>query len=143
MKLLWLATILLFYFCNGLATVAQEPGPLQTLERNIDNCGCFVYRSSAVNKQNLIFMTDELGEYMTRAWVNLGEGDLELKRISYIENDKGMTFVFEGQGIQVRFKGKITTPASESQEYHILRGKLTVRRGSKKEALVVYVRSGC
>ncbi len=121
----------------------QEIGVLRTLDRAIDHCAAFVYRTSDATNDDLILMTDDLGEYVTRAWVNLGKGDIELKKVSYHEDDKRLAFVFAGDDIEVRFEGNVTVPASESQEYSVLRGRISVKQGSRTETRVVYVHNGC
>jgi hypothetical protein len=122
---------------------AQTLELLQTIDRPIDGCAAFVYRTEAAANDDLILMTDDLGDHVTRAWVNLGHGDIELKKVSYREDEKNLAFVFEGGGIEVGFDGTVTVPASETQEYSVLRGSLTVTRGSRTETRVAYVHSGC
>ncbi len=122
---------------------AQTPELLQTIDRRIDGCAAFVYRTEAAANDDLILMTDDLGDYATRAWVNLGRGDVELKKVTYREGETSLAFTFEGAGIEVRFDGTLTVPASETQEYSVLRGPLTVKSGSRAETRVVYVLNGC
>jgi len=109
----------------------------------MDHCGFFAYRSSDTTTQNIILSTDELGEDVSCAWINFGQDDIVLKKVSYREDDTSIEFIFETQGIQVRFKGKIIVPATETQEYHVLRGQMSVKRGSQKKTFVVYAHSGC
>ena len=75
--------------------------------------------------------------------MNLGHRDVELKKVSYREDETTLAFAFEGPGIEVGFDGAVTVPASETQEYSVLRGPLTVKAGSRTETRVVYVHNGC
>jgi hypothetical protein len=144
MKFLVMLVYGLLSVSNGAIAEVQKPGiSLMALERDIDHCACFVYLGETAKKENLILMTDELGEDATQAWINLGNGDVELKKLSYHETDKVITFAFEKNGTWVSFTGKVISPSSESQEYHILSGKLLVRHGSKSKELNVLVHSGC
>lgn len=142
-KTIGLIVALLFCIGSGVAGAGQQPDILQRLERDLDHCGFFIFNSSATTEQILVFMTDDLGEGVTRAWINLGRGDVELRKVSYHEDDQGIQFLFAGEGMQVEFDGTIIVPASESQEYHVLRGKFTIKRGSTIESWVVSTHSGC
>jgi hypothetical protein len=142
MKSILLAGVILFIVGVNHAIAGQNI-VLHPIEKEIDGCACFVYRSSDTIRQNLVLMTDELGDSASRAWINLGRGDIELNVVSYLEDDKGIKFIFEGKGIHLKFDGIVTVPASESQEYHVLRGKLFINQGSNKMNWIVYAHSGC
>jgi hypothetical protein len=140
---LYLILGLLFVSNAALAGVEKQGLALMPLETEKNNCGVFVYPEKGDEKNHLIFATDELGEDVTRGWVNLGSGDVELKKVSYQKDNKGISFVFEGKGIRVSFKGSITSPSTETQEYDLLSGVLSVNQKSNKKQFQVVARIGC
>ena len=142
MKSILLSGVILFFVGVNQAISGQNI-VLHPIEKEMDGCACFVYSSSDTIRQNLVLMTNELGDSASRAWINLGRGDIELDVVSYNEDDKSIKFNFKGKGIVLRFDGIVTIPASDSQEYHVLRGKLFIDQGSNKMTWIVYAHSGC
>ncbi len=131
-------------FTSAASAKVQKQGlVVNALESEINNCGFFAYPEKGYEKNYLIFATDMLGQDVARAWVNLGNGDIELKKISYQEDEKSIFFIFKEKGVQVSFKGTITSPSTESQEYNKLDGILSVSQGSNKKQLKVVAISGC
>jgi len=138
--------ILCFILMMGIAIAAfaeQQSLAMKPLIKQVEGCGCLIYSSPQTTKEQLIFMTNDLGDAATLGWINLGHGDIELASTSYLEDDKSMIFEFKGNGITLTFTGAIIEPATEEREYHILKGELLLKVGSRSKTIPVYAHSGC
>lgn len=126
-----------------VAIAEQQSHKMQKLKKQMEGCACFIYSNPQTTEDNLIFMTNDLGEAATFGWINLGNGDIELEKVSYHEDDKSIIFEFKGDGITLTFKGTIIEPATEAREYHVLKGELLLKVGSRSKTIPVYAHSGC
>jgi hypothetical protein len=138
--------ILCFIFIVSIVVKAfaeQQSHDMQQINKQIDGCACFIYSSSQTTEDKLIFMTNDLGDAATLGWINFGHGDIELSKVSYHEDDKSIYFEFKGNGITLTFRGIVIEPATDEQEYHVLKGDLLLKVGSKSKTIPVYAHSGC
>jgi hypothetical protein len=138
--------ILCLIFMVSMVVVAfagQQSHDMQKIKKQMEGCACFIYSSLQTTEEKLIFMTNDLGAAATLGWINLGQGDIELAKVSYREDNKSIIFEFKGNGITLSFKGVIIEPATEEREYHVLKGDLLLKVGSKSKTIPVYAHSGC
>lgn len=127
----------------GVAFAEQQSHDMQKIKKQMEGCACFIYSSPQTTEENRIFMTNDLGDAATLGWINLGHGDIELAKVFYQEDDKSILFEFKGNGVTLSFRGVIIEPATEEREYHVLKGDLLLKVGSKNTTIPVYAHSGC